>query len=214
MPIKRDKLGIICQHSLDDPNYLDGGDASRSTGIMACFGSEEDLAVVHEHCDGFGFVRHPEQEKWNDYRNFSRDQLIPLLAGLRAKNDSRLTGIARTQLEGTIGWPFLFGIGFAPNLDPLGWDSMWHYILCARYYPLYWFAPMGYFAQIIHILFNCFVTPMEEQNQVICMVHTSGLGKFYRTFHPCWKESLRVYWGGWRDQSEIAEFMIQKFREG
>ena len=112
--IVRDIHGIVVQHAPSDPSYLDGGDSSRSTGILACFGSGKDLAVLRKHCTSRGFVRHPTQSRWNIPSDFSRDQLGPLLAGIWATEDDDLKEYARKYSVKFCLFPLL---GFAPNWD-------------------------------------------------------------------------------------------------
>lgn len=59
--IVRDNLGVIVQHRRKEPEYKDGGDSARSTGLMALTGSKEDIKILHHFEIGHGLLnRHPK----------------------------------------------------------------------------------------------------------------------------------------------------------
>ena len=181
--IKRDTHDIIIQTYKHDPSHADGGDSSRSTGIMATFGSDIDIHIVVEHLSTEGFVRHPFQIPWNVKSNFSRDQLIPLLSGCKANIEKDYAAgyvkecLSNAFSRATFKYFPLFGI--CQNKDFLAPDTIWHWILCGKMKWLYWYAPLGYLWQILHIIFMTRVTPKHEQNQTICLAYTSGLIKLW-----------------------------------
>lgn len=197
--IVRDK-GLIVQHDKLISDYRDGGDSSRSTGIMALFGSTKDIEMIFYHWISDGFVRNPDQRHCSNPDDFSRDQLIPLIAGMKRSNVAR---IVRYEF-----WRRRYWFGLCPNGDFLGPEFYLHMILCGKVWPLYWLVPILYPFQVIHILWMTRVMPDHEQNQTICLAKISGLLWLWKWLHPDWKKSLRDYWGGWRDQMEIAEFII------
>lgn len=200
--IVRDHLGIIIQHDHADPLYADGGDSSRSTGMLALFGSKEDKIALSFHITAKGFVRHPRQEKWKDPKDFSRDQLLCLAAGLHAskKSDEVKKHFYRQYWK-----------GICDNGDLLGPEFYFHVILCGRIYWLYFMWPLGILAQVIHIVYTTQIAPRQEQNQTIAMAKVSGLLWLWAWLHPDWKASLDDYWSKYpfRDQKEIADIIIK-----
>lgn len=74
--IFRDKYGFPVDQTGD------GGDSSCWAGLLALFGEDENLFPYVNWDFGNVTQRHPFQPPWNSKDNFSRDQLIRLLAGL------------------------------------------------------------------------------------------------------------------------------------
>jgi len=196
--IVRDNYAIIVQHYPETPNQGDGGDSSRTTGIMALFGSRIDQIIIETHWTSKGFVRHPKQHGWDNPRIFSRDQLVCLSAGLwKSKKDWIVKHEFYRQY-----WK-----GVCPNVDLIIDPCFyWHLILCGRIKWLYPLAPIGYLFLLIHILFMTKIRPDAEQNQTICMAAVAGTFflDLWCFLHPDWIGSLFDYWNGWRDQGEIA----------
>lgn len=217
--IVRDEHQIIVQHNPNDPNYKDGGDSSRATGIMALCGSEKDKKIILKHYIGKGLcVRHPYQPRWSDFRNFSRDQLILLVAGLLAAGYyfivrkifwSRFRSFFFCQNTHTND-----GLKkkFPDGADILSPDVIWHMILCGRMWYLYWFFPVGILFQFLVLLFNCFVTPWREQNQTFALMSVSGLLPLYLRLHPDFEKAMKDYWCKWRSQEEVFEKIMAKIR--
>lgn len=221
--IVRDEHDVIVQHRPSDPSYGkgggDGGDSSRSSGIMATFGSKRDMGNLYfVHSTSRGFVRHLHQSPHNDPSNFSRDQLIPLLSGFKAsiENIESTTNYGYLQIikdllydrfsKSTFKYFPIFGL--CQNKDLLAPDTIWHWIVCGKFKWLYWYAPLGYLWQILHILYMTKIAPEREQNQTICMAYSSGLIKLWMCLHPNWEQSIKDYWCGWRNQCELADFII------
>jgi hypothetical protein len=203
--IKRDEHGIIVQHDPQNQSYGDGGDSSRATGIMALFDSKFDQQIIAKHyTQNEGFVRHPTQTKWNDPKDFSRDQLLCLVAGMKK---SGLSSLVRREFFRQY-WK-----GICPNGDLLGPEFFWHVIRCGRVYWLYFLWPIGIVSQIIHIIYMTKVAPRQEQNQTIAIAAISDLLWLWVFLHPNWKQSIRDYWSGWRNQNEIAEFLIEQIEQ-
>lgn len=202
MLLRDPETQIIGQHSLYDPNYLDFGDASRSTGIMATFGSKLDQEIILKHLTSKGFVRHPNQQPWNDPKNFSRDQLICLASGLYRSNQSK---VVRSEFYRRRYW-----FGLCPNGDFLGPEFYLHLILCGKIFELYWLFPILIWFQILHILWATKINPEHEQNQTICLADRSGLLFLWAKLHINWKASVMYYWARWRDQKEISEYLIEQ----
>ena len=203
--IKRDpETNLIGQHSLYDGSYFDFGDSSRSTGIMATFGSYLDKLIIIKHHKGDGvLIRHPYQQPWNNPSNFSRDQLIPILSGLSATKDER---IIKLVIYACIRRVFL-----CQNLDLTTPSVILQMILGARLWPLYWFYPIGILWHFLEILFNCYVLPSNEQNQLMCQCKQFGTQSLYKRLRLDWKTAVDLYWNQWRDQKEIGTRIKENF---
>jgi hypothetical protein len=200
--IHRDEFGIICQHEVDNPfGVLDGGDSDNRTGIMALCGSPLDIRLVPVFLSAKGLVRHPFQEKWNKAELTSRDQLIPFAAGLTSSKEYKFKAI---ELQKRYSGLFI-------NKDLIAPDVSGHLKRCAGINS----SIVENIFLIFAILWSCFISPKEEQNQIICMVIVAGgfYKKLYKKIHPDILGSLKEYWNGWRDQPEISESLFRKLYE-
>jgi hypothetical protein len=210
--IVRDQWGIIIQHPVSKSS---GGDSARSTGLMALFGSTEDLNLIKEFevPKGSGLLtRHP----W-DYTDdcFTRDQALPLIAGLWAAKEFEITK--------RVFWSHAKRGFFCQNYrtqftrvnkgffgrDPLSPSHIGHLILCAKMYWLYPILPFCYLWLFFDILWATKVKPDMEQNQLISMLVVYDMLWLWAWLHPAWQKPILSYWCGWRDQCQIAEFMIK-----
>lgn len=217
----RDPSNIVVQHDPSVPSYADGGDSARSTGILALVGSTVDRINIARFFMGRGLlVRHPYQPIHDDSRNFTRDQLLPLTAGMWAAGNHtivRRVFIAQAKrfflCQNTHTHPDGVLKKFPNGPDILHPGHIWHLILCAKLRYLYWLAPIGYLFQLFDLLWSTKVKPDEEQNQVFCMMVVSGLLPLYLKLHPDFEKNMRYYWCGWRDQRDIYN-MIMEFVNG
>lgn len=206
----RDGLEIVIQH----PRHKDeGGDSSRTTGMMALFGSVKDKCVLHlfePNGDGI-LVRHPSHY---DHKCFTRDQLLPFVAGLWSA--------CKTDIARRVFWSHAKRFFFCQNThdqftrkrktligDPLTPDHIGHLILCANLWPLYPFLLISYPWLILNIFWHTKIDSKHEQNQTIAMAWVAGLIGLWAKWHPNWKGSINNYWSGWRDQKEIADIIIR-----
>lgn len=177
-------------------------------------------------------MRYPFVAPWNNTKNFSRDQLIPLVAGLSALGDKypakrvfwsharRLFFCQNFERDYPCStkypWPHTFTndkgmketrlFDFA---DPLMPDHIWHLIKCARIYYLYPFALIGIPWLVLSIFFHG-RSSHKEHNQMVSMVKVQGKWaiKLFKRWTPTWKEDLREYWGS-RNEIEYAEMIIK-----
>lgn len=215
--MKRDEYGIIVQHDILNPAYGDGGDSCNRSGIMALCGSKQDQKLLTKFYLGNGYcVRHPTQLPHNTANTFSRDQVIPYLAGLyKAKLHKTANAILKRIVNNKC---FMSNTHFHPSLVKKEFPNapdfchpgvIWHFILCAKAYRLYWLAPIGYFFQALDLLWSCYVKPFAEQNQSFCMFYVSGLLPLYLKLHPDFDKAMSEYWSKWRDQKEIYEIIVK-----
>jgi hypothetical protein len=218
--IRRDEHGIICQHDPADPSYMDGGDSSHRTGIMAMCGSARDKFLLANFILFGKGRRHPSQKDYSDPRSWTRDQLIPTMAGLK---ETGRTYDARKLFMSHLKRGFICQNELNIHLEPKAWydrdilspSHIGHLILCAKVYPLYPFLIFSWLWMTLDLLWTTKVTPTKESNQPIVMFITAGKFwvKAFNWLQPNWRDTVRSYWGGWRDQSEIGEALIKKVEE-
>ena len=220
--IKRDENGIIVQHSALDPRYADGGDSAMRTGLMALVDSPMDMHRVlnFEILPGLA-VRHPSQSPWNNPNNFTRDQLIPLMAG--AKNSGYINmnkrlfkacikrGFRAQNTEYDVPGSVK---KFPSGADILAPSDMWFLSICASSSKsmVLLFSLCGLPWFILTLLWSTRIKPDDEQNQIICQCIILGplTTRIYIKLHPNYKKSVMNYWSGWRDQPEIGQALIIK----
>jgi hypothetical protein len=88
-------------------------------------------------------------------------------------------------------------------------DHIWHLILCAKLWPLYWFGLLGIPWLALSILGHR-LSRHREHNQLICQCKVQGHWaiKLFQKLNPTWKEDLKNYWNS-RNEPEYAELIIQ-----
>jgi hypothetical protein len=222
--IRRGEKGIVCQHDPFDETYMDGGDSARVTGLLAMSGESLDRFLVDDFVneDGLG-VRHPTQTRNNNNNpnNFTRDQLLCLMAGLNSSKTEFSESAAKKLFYSHAKRAF-----FCQNThdqknvkklwyksrDPLHPGQIGFLIQAARIRYLYPLLIFCYPFLLLELLVNVFVTPYRESNQILSVMNTSGSFwiKLYCKLHPNWKKPITDYWSGYpfRDQPEIAEIII------
>jgi hypothetical protein len=212
----------------------DGGDSAVRSGLLETF-SPLQFPDFPDYTDASGLlVRHPKQTPWNNPRNFSRDQLIVKMAGLRARGSQTLArrifwshlrrlffcqNIERDQPGSRkFPWPHRIRIGdekdigrwrFFDYRDILMPDHIWHLVRCAGFR---WQsalamigAPFLFFSILIHSQ-----TGHKEHNQLICQCQVAGPWalRLFRQVVPDWQADLRRYWRA-RDEIEYADLIIR-----
>lgn len=195
--IKRDSHGIIVQHNVDYPDYLDGGDSAARTGIMALCGSEQDQYNLSYFSDyTFKLVRHPHQNQWKDSSKTSRDQLIQWAAG-----------VSRCPTKMCVIVCIRYSESWFINKDFLSPDVLLYLYKCISRKAPMWLKITGYPMMFLSLLWSCFIVPNSEQNKIFCMCAVMGdwwLEKLV-AWHPNLACNMMIYWCGypWRDQVEI-----------
>lgn len=216
----------------------DGGDSANRLGLMVAFGiypfeiSKIDPITIFDlfEISRSGILmRHPFQVPWCNWKNFSRDQLIPFVAGLNKAG--------KIEAARRIFWSHAKRLFFCQNIerdvagstkhpypheyvddkgvrvkklfdyrDPLLPHDISHLIRCARIWWLYWFLPVGYLFLIIAIWFHCKYDTSDDEGQILCEALIAGpwAVKLYLKWKPEFMKSLDKYWSGWRQQQEIA----------
>lgn len=218
----------------------DSMDSCFRMGIATVFGLQSDFADVYNYVDPiFTPVRHPKQEPANNPKNFSKDQLIPLFAGLYLKKD--------TVYSRQIFWK-LFRRGFFcfnserdwPGSTKYPWpvkmkskdpsdngklrlfdapDPLFlcpHVLLflarCSRLdFVFYLIAPLGFPVLYLNIVFQS--KKIESEINAILLI-TQILGpkwkNLFKKHNPQWKDQVRYYFDR-RNESEYADAIIRSY---
>lgn len=219
--IKRDSLGFI----LDDTG--DGGDSANRAGVLATCGSSEHL-FSYITADGL-CVRHPTQVPWNNPWNFTRDQLIPFVAGLskqgrydlvrmifwkHAKRAFFCQNFERDYAgSAKYPWPHTYiddkGIrqsSLFDFADPLLPGDVWFLICAGRMFWAYWFGLLGLPAFCISLWVFCRFNEGDDEGQIISAAACQGRWalRLYRRWRPDYAAKLKAYWADRRNQVEIG----------
>lgn len=179
-----------------DTGSTNGQDSARLAGIMWVF-DHHDAHVfdIYDYLGDDDYLRHPNEE---NVTPFSRDQASALFAGLYIKD---------------LMYSF---ISVDPNYktknDIISPSVLGHFKRCAGL-KANWFQDLWLW---LDVLWSCFIAPMDESNQLICMmkVHENkAYLKFWCKWNKKWKNSILNYWseneGAWRGEPELAELMIK-----
>lgn len=198
--IVRDKYAIIVQHNYKAPNNLnfrDGGDSDARQGIMALM-NEEDKVLLSRFIIEGQVVRHPYQERYNDPKETSRDQIVQYFASIKDSD------IAYSYAK---SW-FINKDFLDPSVKLYLWKKS------GKKVPL-WLKITGTVNMFLSLLWNCFAQPDEEKNQFCCMCIEYGefWVRFLYKHHPNIEKNINSYWDDWRDQKEIGETLITKMQQ-
>lgn len=158
-------------------------------------------------------VRHPEEVPSNNWKNFTRDQLIPLAVGLRLQGEAgsvrKLYYAAKDRnffAQNTEADVVGSTKKFPNGPDPLPPDVINHLRICGDLNPKFlgklWFKAS--------CLFNAKFTPLSEPNNMILIALMLGRDyvRFYKKTNPNWRNAISEYWFGWRGEPGLAHVMI------
>lgn len=206
-----------------DVGATDYMDSARLAGLMAIFKMDKApsmLSYIVKSSKGEALgVRHPfegivigEMPSNNPY-NFTRDQLICLAAGLHAQGHtetvkslyesakSRGYRAQNTEADypGTLK-------KFPNGADLLTPSHMNHLRMCANLKP----GLLGKAMLMLDILYSGLFKKMSEPNQLICMLIVAGpiYVRMWKKINSKWKDAIKEYWSGWRQEPELADHMI------
>jgi hypothetical protein len=218
--IKRNEQGIVGQHDIYNPNApIDLGDSAARTGILAMCGSIQDIELLplFEIEPGFCARAPKGNEPYDNIWSFSRDQLLQYVAGLpRHQEGSKIAArLLWTHMERFFFCQNKLNTGSKPKpwyvpADILTPSHVGHLIRVVKCYPLYPFLLVSYLWLLFDIYWSTKVKPTVESNQIVAMCSVAGKWalRLYVKMHPDFKTPLYNYWGGWRDQGEIANAII------
>lgn len=182
-----------------DENFLpkDNGaddykDSARLAGLMALFGHPQAPDLEKYIVNGKP-TRHPMYSP----KDFSRDQLIPFLAGYK-------------EMFGTHKVFYTFRNYRPTNGDWLSPSQKNHIKLCCGEDGS-WF---GYLWLWCDILWSAYIDPLAEPNQLISMLVVAGPKwiQRWKKLNKNWDMAIWHYWSTWRDEPDFAKFMIDKLQ--
>lgn len=201
-----------------DVGASDKMDSARLAGLMVlfdymCEGIYLMKYVKYDSADGWVGMRHPTEVPSNNHKNFTRDQLVPLVAGLfhqgeagtvrKLYDQAKLRDYRAQNTEADVAGSTK---KFPNGADLLTPDVMNHLRNCSGQES----KLLGRINLRISILFNSTFTPMREPNQLICLCVMAGpeYVRMFKKHNTKWREAIREYWCGWRGEPGLARHMI------
>ena len=185
-------------------------DSARLASINELFG--KDYIDLTRYTLGTLAVRHPFFEPANNPFNFTRDQLICLTAGLFKQNKQEYVkgllinnkthaqNIDKDYPNTPKTWP--------DGRDWLSPSHRGHLRRCAGMEATYFQTLWLY----LDIVYNAWVSPLSEPNQLICMLYVAGPKylKLWTKLNKNWRVSIIKYWSNWRAEYELTEQIVNK----
>lgn len=204
-----------------DVGATDSMDSARLAGMMSLVGHAQTPDLRKYVRWGLG-IRHPHFYPSNYPWNFSRDQLIPLAAGLYAQNHI-LAGSKDLYFGAkNRNWRCQNTEKDFPGSKkkfPDGADFLFpqHILmltLCAQIKPSLLLSIFGKIWLFLDLLFNALFTRHRESNQLIALLFVMGpfWMRLYKAVTPSWEKAIKNYWCGWRGEPELAEMLIHKLK--
>lgn len=177
-----DKLGLP-----RDNGATDKQDSARLAGILATFDWPQKANNIYLYLKEKTYVRHPEERVYD----FSRDQAIPLMAGLYKKNFKGI--VSKKYVDGKDYWSSSQNghVRRCQGLEAYPWQSAWLWL---------------------DVLWACYVKPLAESNQLLCMLMIAPPKylRFYLKHCSKWQEAINLYWrDSYRKEPELAAHMIK-----
>ena len=175
-----DNLGLPRPSGADDFN-----DSAMFAGMLTVFGWPQKIPLKMYVVSKGKYTRHPRESKYK----FSRDQTIPLFAGLQRLGLSALVD-PDYKTEGDFVSPSIRG----------------HIRRCAGLEST-WFQDLSLWSDVF---WNIWVKPTAESNQLLCilMLADEKYLKFYTNRNTSWRENITEYWCSWRNEKEFADMII------
>ena len=232
--IFKDKDGFLANETLDL------ADSCFRCGIATVFKLPEKYMNIFHYIDPILTPRrHPTQIPANNPKNFSKDQLIPLMAALYLKDD--------TFYSRQIFWKLFFRGFFCFNTerdwpgstknpwpekmvskdpndngkwryfdapDPLFLSPhvLWFLARCSRlYFVELLLAPIGILWLFLNVRFQSKNTS-HENNQILVITKIMGQlwVDLYKKHNPKWKMQVRNYWYS-RNEHDYATCIIENY---
>lgn len=170
-------------------------DSARLAGMLSLVDPENSIDLSL-YTNGISYVRHPGVRPFDP--PMSRDQAVPLFAGMWAKKQSIMVDPNYQP----------------PNKDYISPSVRGHFIRCAggksKWYQDLWL--------IVDILWSACVRQLDEPNQLIAMLIVAGPWylKLWTMLNKQWQKSILDYWsendGAWRQEPELANAIIKTIK--
>lgn len=193
-----------------DTGASDWLDSARLAGLMSIVNHPNtpntSLYIINGQA-----VRHPD----SPFNNVTRDQIIPLVAGLYKQGHKDAAKQLYNTCKGWLGW------GRAQNTHDIfgkqkpiwkGKDilSPAHMLVMAKAAGLSG-PKIGYLFVIIDIIWTSYIKKHDENNQLISMLSILGSNwiKLYKLLAgKNYETAIRNYWENWRNEPELAQMLI------
>ncbi len=181
-----------------DSGSTDGQDSARLAGLMWVFNHPQKIPYMSDYYsfnpvnDDLRYLRHPVE---GNKTPISRDQIVPLFAGFFVSGNKIFIN-PYYRPHGEITMPSVANhIGICGGMQSKWFGNLWLWL---------------------DVFWSCFIAPMDEPNQLICMmkVHPNEAYIIYWVNNnKYWREAIREYWCGWRDEVDLAELMIKDLEQ-
>lgn len=194
--------GLLVTLGLNDESLL--------KGILKYTKYNEDNVLVG--------MRHPREVPSNNWKNFTRDQLMCLASGLFKAGEIEtahklyVAAVDRNYRAQNTEYDVEGSAKKFPNgADLLTPSHMGHLRACAGLKS----TIIQDLWLILDITYHSLFTPLRESNQLICLCVVAGpkYVKMFKALNSKWEQGIRDYWSGWRGESDLAELLIQKIKE-
>lgn len=168
----------------------DYADSAHLAGLLAIFNHPQQTALVWYFSEG-KYRRHPSEKRYD----FSRDQATMLMAGFLSQKTSGLVDTKRIDGKDILP-PSVRGLESIAKTGKASWLA--HQWLKGE---IWWHSNLQ---------------PLEEPFQIIALCKSYGGGylKKWTVSNKLWKWSIRRYLsqldGSWRNEPELAEWIIEK----
>lgn len=204
---------------------LDGGDSAVRTGILAMCDEFMHRCITNYSTNKGTFIRHPHQDPWDNHKNFSRDQMMMLLAGFHRqeynlyphqhffKTMKRFFFAQNFERDypGTTKYPWPHKVDGKWRLfdfaDPLAPNHIGAIILAGRVRWAYPFLPLCMCVHLISLFFHS-RGKHHEENQMIAECYIYGTLKLYRKWNKNWIHTSREYWAR-RNEIEYHDMLVK-----
>lgn len=198
-----------------DVGATDKMDSARLAGLMVTIGYKADginldLYTKYNEDAVLQGVRHPEEVPANNYKNFTRDQLGPLVCGLNRQGKAGtaeklyLAAIDRNYRGQNTEADVVGSTKKFPNgADLFSPAFMNHLSLSGSQGSSF----LGSAWLIMDICFNGLFTPRAEPNQIFCMCEMAGPNyvRFWKKMNPAWKLAIIDYSiTSYRDEKDLG----------
>jgi hypothetical protein len=208
---------------------MDGGDSTVRGGIMMMCNYRNELGLgmlawFPKPFKGW-FTRHCFKAPWDNPKNFSRDQMLPYIAGLHRIDEhiwvkmffyERLKQFFFAQnferdYPGTTKYPWPHKVDGKWRLfdfaDPLLPNHIGAIILAGKIKWAYPFLLLAYPWHLLGLIIHRF-SKHHEENQAISESYIYGTLPIYRRIHPRWKEVSKAYWQR-RNEIEYHDMLVK-----
>jgi hypothetical protein len=198
-------------------------DSARLAGLLGLFDSNKvnkdllSMYVINRH----EAVRAPFDDSSglypNNPNNFTRDQLLCLVAGLHHKGCiEACQGLLRAAIargnraQNTEKDAPGTAKTFPDGPDWLTPSNMNHLRICAGEQP----GLLGKLWLIAEVFISSKLAPAAEPNQLIAMCVVAGASyvKLLKNSNPKLRDAVEAYWTGWRNEEEVSQLIIASLR--